>query len=125
MARPGWCSGASRGGSTVLHRAGVLAWTRGKVQFDPVLFALFSAGVLLFAFAQPTISVLQSLNRVTPQVVVSVVATTAALTGTLIFAPAMGVRGAAGSLLAGEFLVWGSLWSSCEGLSDARHGVAA
>jgi len=83
------------------------AWTRGQVQFDAVLFAIFSAGVLLFAFSQPTISVLQSLNRVALQVVVSVVATTAALTGTFIFAPAVGVRGAAGSLLAGELIVCG------------------
>jgi O-antigen/teichoic acid export membrane protein len=84
-----------------------IAWTRGQLKFDGVLFALFSAGVLLFAFAQPTISVLQSLNRVVLQVVTSSVATTAALIGTWIFVPAMGVRGAAGSLLAGELIVCG------------------
>jgi O-antigen/teichoic acid export membrane protein len=89
----------------VLIQPFFVTWTRGRIQFDAVLLALFLAGVLLFAFAQPAICVLQSLNRATLQMAVSAVATTAALTGTFIFVPAIGVKGAAGSLLAGELIV--------------------
>ena len=80
-------------------------WTRGRIPFDAVLFALFSIGVLLLAFSQPAIAVLHCLNRVKLQLIISGLATTVALTATFIAAPLLGVRGAAGSLLAAELIV--------------------
>jgi O-antigen/teichoic acid export membrane protein len=77
-------------------------WTRGKISFDHTLFALFSTSVLLFALAQPAMFVLQGLNILRPQVAISLGATLIALTGTFLFAPLVGVKGAAIALLAGE-----------------------
>ena len=127
MARPGRCPGARCGGSAVLHRAGVHGMdTRPGTVRRRVVCPFFSRRACCSRFAQPTISVLQSLNRVALQVAVSVVATTAALTGTFIFAPAMGVRGAAGSLLAGELIMlWMHRGRPAKDVRVTRHGVAA
>jgi len=82
-----------------------VTWTRGRIPFDAVLFALFSIGVLLLAFSQPAIAVLQCLNKVKLQVTISTLGTAVALTATFIAVPLLGVRGAAGSLLAAELIV--------------------
>lgn len=80
-------------------------WTRGRVPFDAVLFALFSIGVLLLAFSQPSIAALHCLNRVKLQLIIAVLATVTALMTTFIAAPLLGAKGAAGSLLAAELIV--------------------
>jgi O-antigen/teichoic acid export membrane protein len=80
-------------------------WTRGKVGFDPILFALFSMNVLLFALAQPAMAVIQGHNILRFQVAISSCAVMIALIGAYYLAPLIGVKGAAASLLAGELFV--------------------
>lgn len=80
-------------------------WTHGQIAFDPTLFALFSMNVLLFALAQPAMSVIQGFNILRPQAAISLFAAMIALTGAFYLVPLFGVKGAAASLLVGELLV--------------------
>ena len=77
-------------------------WTRGKIAFDAVLFAMLSIGVLIFALAQPPMAVVQGHNLLRPQLVLSFLAAVVSVGGIVLLVPAMGVRGAALALLAGE-----------------------
>ena len=91
---------------TVQYVAPVLfpLWTQGKIDFDPVLFALLSAGVLVYALAQPAIAVVNGNNLLRAQVMISVVATLVTVGGIYLLVPVNGVRGAALALLTGEAL---------------------
>lgn len=77
-------------------------WTQGKIAFDPVLFALLSLGVLVFAVAQPAIAVINGNNLIREQVQISIGATFITVGGIYLLVPLMGVRGAALALLVGE-----------------------
>ena len=79
-------------------------WTQGKIAFDPMLFALLSTSVLIFALAQPAIAVVNGNNLLREQVMISVVATLVTVGGIYLLVPVNGVRGAALALLAGEAL---------------------
>ena len=79
-------------------------WTQGKIAFDPILFALLSTSVLIFALAQPAIAVVNGNNLLREQVMISVVATLVTVGGIYLLVPVNGVRGAALALLAGEAL---------------------
>lgn len=80
------------------------AWTRGKIEFDHLLFALLSCGVAVFAYAQTATTVVRGNNLIRIQIWVS--GTTAAVTllGLVLTAPAYGLRGAAATLLLAEIL---------------------
>ncbi len=80
-------------------------WTRGQIVFDPVLFALLSASVLAFAYAQTGSTIVRGANLVGVQLAASVLAAGVILGGIILTAPALGLRGAAGSLLAAEVCV--------------------
>lgn len=77
-------------------------WTQGKIEFDPVLFALLSLAVLVYALAQPAIAVVTGNNLVREQVLISTIATLITVAGIYLLVPLMGVRGAALALLLGE-----------------------
>ena len=77
-------------------------WTQGKIAFDPILFALLSLGVLVFALAQPAIAVVNGNNLLREQVQISTGATLITVGGIYLLVPLMGVRGAALALLLGE-----------------------
>ncbi|MEO8012898.1 MAG: polysaccharide biosynthesis C-terminal domain-containing protein, partial [Polaromonas sp.] len=77
-------------------------WTQGKIEFDPVLFALLSLAVLVYALAQPAIAVVTGNNLVREQVLISTIATFITVAGIYLLVPLTGVRGAALALLLGE-----------------------
>ena len=77
-------------------------WTQGKIAFDPVLFALLSMTVLVFALAQPAIAVVNGNNLIREQFLISMVATLITVAGIYLLVPRMGVKGAAVALLTGE-----------------------
>src|SRR5437016_8053664 len=64
--------------------------------------------LLLFALGQPAVAVIQGHNILRFQVAISFCAAMIALIGAYYLAPLVGVRGAAASLLAGEFFVTAS-----------------
>ena len=77
-------------------------WIQGKIEFDPILFALLSLTVLVYALAQPAIAVVNGNNLLREQVTISTLATVATVGGIYILVPLLGVRGAALALLVGE-----------------------
>lgn len=79
-----------------------LVWTRGKVAFDPMLFALLSASVLFNAATQPAISVVLGNNLLRAQLVISVIISAVTVIGAFLAIPWLGISGAATALLAGE-----------------------
>ena len=80
------------------------AWTRGKITYDPALFALFSATLLLFALARPPLAVLQGNNLLKVQLGISIGISVIALGGILLTATHFGTLGAATSLLFAELI---------------------
>jgi len=79
-------------------------WTQGKIAFDPLLFALLSLSVLVYALAQPAIAVVTGNNLLREQLMISMLATLATVGGIYLLVPLAGVRGAALALLAGEVI---------------------
>ena len=79
-------------------------WTRGKITYDPALFALFSATLLLFALARPPLAVLQGNNLLKVQLGISISVSMIALGGILVMSTPFGTRGAAASLLVAELI---------------------
>jgi O-antigen/teichoic acid export membrane protein len=78
------------------------AWTRGKIHFDPMLFAVLSTGVLIYAIAQPAVAVVQGNNLLQSQLAVSLLTGCTVIAAILLLVPAMGIVGAGIALLAGE-----------------------
>ncbi len=81
------------------------AWTRGRIAFDPMLFALLSATVAVFAFAQTATMVVRGANLVRAQLAASFVGAAVVLIGIAATAGVLGIRGATGALLAGEICI--------------------
>lgn len=78
------------------------AWTRGKLSFDPWLFALLSIGVLVYALSQPSIAVVKGNNLLKPQLMISIMSAVIAVVGILILVPVLGIKGAGMALLLSE-----------------------
>ncbi len=79
-------------------------WTRGKITYDPALFALFSATLLLFALARPPLAVLQGNNLLRIQLGIAISVSVIALGGILLVTTRLGTRGAATALLIAELI---------------------
>lgn len=77
-------------------------WTHGKIQFDPALFALLSLGVLVYAAAQPAMTVAQGNNLLRPQLILSAMAGGIVVGGMFVLVPRIGILGAGWALLIGE-----------------------
>jgi O-antigen/teichoic acid export membrane protein len=77
-------------------------WTRGKIPFDPLLFAMFSLGVLVYGLSRPAVAVVEGNNLLCPLLTLSALGGGMALSGIFLFVPLMGIRGAALALLLGE-----------------------
>jgi O-antigen/teichoic acid export membrane protein len=77
-------------------------WTQGKIAFDPLLFALLSLGVLVYALAQPAIAVVNGNNLIREQLMIAMLATFVTVAGIYFLVPLAGIQGAALALLAGE-----------------------
>lgn len=79
-----------------------MAWTRGKVVFDPLVFALLSVGVLVNALTQPVTAVVQGNNLLNRQLFVSLSAGLVVILLLLLVTPLWGIGGVAFALLMGE-----------------------
>ncbi|WP_276373437.1 polysaccharide biosynthesis C-terminal domain-containing protein [Chryseolinea sp. H1M3-3] len=79
-----------------------LFWTQGKITFDPLLFALLSLGVLVYAVVQPAVAVVIGNNLTKIQLWLSAFAALTVLVLLAILVPVIGIIGAAIALLAAE-----------------------
>lgn len=79
-----------------------LLWTRGKVHFDPFLFAVFSQSVLVFAVAQPAMAIMEGNNLLRPQLTLSAMSAIIVVGGMFVLVPLIGIRGAGLALLVAE-----------------------
>lgn len=77
-------------------------WTRGRITFDPFLFAIFSQSVLVFAVAQPAMAIMEGNNLLRPQLIISAVTAVIVIGGIFLLVPAMGIRGGGVVLLLAE-----------------------
>ncbi|UKT62246.1 lipopolysaccharide biosynthesis protein [Pedobacter mucosus] len=77
-------------------------WTRGKIPFDPWLFAVLSIGILVYAMAQPAVSIVRGNNLLRPQLIISAMSAAVTIGGIFITVPLFGILGAGVSLLAAE-----------------------
>lgn len=80
-------------------------WTRGKIPFDPSLFAILSLSVLVYAVTQPAIAVVIGNNMLKPQLALSCVAGIIVGGGIFVLVPIVGIVGAGISLLVAEIIV--------------------
>lgn len=110
-----------------------LAWTRGRAIYDSYLFAMLSVGVLIYALAQPAISVVVGNNQTKAQIIISVVSVIALILSLFILVPLVGIRGAGVSIMIAEVISCVSyknvaqIWLRRNGLSwpDHSFGIAA
>jgi O-antigen/teichoic acid export membrane protein len=79
-----------------------IIWTQGKIPFDPILFALLSMGVLVFAVIQPAMAVVIGNNLLKPQLSISALAAGIVIAGLFILIPRIGILGAGIALLLAE-----------------------
>jgi len=77
-------------------------WTRGRVTFNPLLFATLSLSVLVYAVAQPAIAVVKGNNLLKAQLTLSAVAAVVVVGGIAALVPFMSILGAGIALLAAE-----------------------
>ena len=77
-------------------------WTRGRVPFNPTLFATLSLSVLVFAVVQPAIAVVKGNNLLKAQLALSALAAVIVIGGIGVLVPFMGILGAGIALLAAE-----------------------
>lgn len=82
-------------------------WTLGRLSFDPLLFALLSLGVIVYACAQPAMALVQGHNLMRPQLVIMTVAGGIAVGGMFLVVPRLGLVGAGAALLGAEVV---SMW---------------
>jgi O-antigen/teichoic acid export membrane protein len=80
------------------------AWTRGKIQYDPALFGLFSLTLLIYSIARPAAAVLQGNNLLKLQLLISIAVSVIAIAGIFLITPRFGIDGAASALLLGELV---------------------
>ena len=77
-------------------------WTRGKLPWDGLTFALLSLSIVINGLGQPGRSVLRGNNLLRAQIGVSIAGGTILLGGTWLLVPLLGLAGAAIALACGE-----------------------
>ena len=77
-------------------------WTKGQIQFIPLLFALLSMSVLVYAYAQPAMAILVGNNVLRRQLLISVLSSLFVVLGTVLLLPVWGLTGAGMALLMAE-----------------------
>lgn len=101
-------------------------WTQGKIPFDPLLFALLSMGVLVFAVVQPAMAVVIGNNLLKPQLTTSAVAAAIVIAGLFLLIPMYGILGAGIALLLAEivasiaYIRYAQRWLNAHGLQWPR-----
>lgn len=104
-----------------------LLWTQHKVHFDPVLFALLSMGVLVYAVVQPAMAVVIGNNLTKVQLALTGVAALIVLAVMIVSIPVLGIVGAALALLLAEiaaaagYKTYAKIWLHENGLKWPRR----
>jgi O-antigen/teichoic acid export membrane protein len=100
-----------------------VVWTRGKIEFNPALFALFSVALLLFAVARPCATILQGNNLLKIQLRISIAMCAFAIPGIIALTLAFGIIGAGVTILLTEILGSVSIiWCAANWLK--QHAIA-
>ena len=105
-------------------------WTRGRIPFHPLLFALLSIGVLVFALIQPGMAVVKGNNLLRPQVLLSALAAACVLAGLFGLVPGLGLVGIGVALLVAEMVaavgyqLVARRWLEAHGLRWPRRAYA-
>jgi O-antigen/teichoic acid export membrane protein len=79
-------------------------WTHGQIAFDPLLFALFTVTVFIYALAQPASAIVYGNNLLRPQLTISASAALIVATIMFVLVPKIGLRGAGIALVAAELV---------------------
>jgi O-antigen/teichoic acid export membrane protein len=104
-----------------------LLWTRGRVPFNPLLFATLSLSVLVYAVAQPAIAVVKGNNMLKPQLLLSALAAVTVVGGIYLLVSKMGILGGGLALLAAEvaatvgYQIVAARWLHQNGLKWPKH----
>lgn len=77
-------------------------WTQNKVSFDPLLFALLSFGVLVYAVVQPAMAVVIGNNLTKTQLALTALAAIIVFAILILLVPVLGIVGAGAALLLAE-----------------------
>lgn len=107
-----------------------MIWTRGQIDFDPILFGVLSLGVLVFALAQPAMAIVTGNNILRPQLVIATISAVLVVVGVVTLVPIFGILGAGCALLVAElfaavkFYAAARVWLTENELSWPR-GLAA
>lgn len=80
-------------------------WTRGKIEYNPELFACLSLTILFFALGQPFDSIVRGNNLLKSQVGIAILGAIIVIGGMVVFVPVWGIRGAGFALLLAEINV--------------------
>jgi O-antigen/teichoic acid export membrane protein len=97
-------------------------WTQGKIAFDPLMFAILSLGVLVYAIVQPAAAVVIGNNLTKTQLVLAMIAAVIVFGFLIILVPIIGIRGAAIALLIAEvvaaigYKIYAERWLNQNGL---------
>lgn len=93
-------------------------WTRGKIAFNPMLFATLSDGILVYALSQPAMAIVQGNNLLRAQLVISALAGGIVVVGLLLIVPTFSILGAGIALLLAEIVsLVGYVWVASRWLS--------
>lgn len=79
-------------------------WTQGKINFDPLLFAMLSVGVLVYAVVQPAMAIVIGNNLTKTQLALSAIAAVLVFGALIILVPVIGILGAGMALLLAEIV---------------------
>jgi O-antigen/teichoic acid export membrane protein len=103
------------------------AWTRGKIVFDPLLFATLSDAILIYALSQPAMAVVQGNNLLRAQLVISALAGVTVILGLLALVPILSILGAGIALMLAEVVsLVGYVWVASQWLrQQAMHWPVA
>lgn len=77
-------------------------WTKGRIDFDPLLFACLSMSVLIYAVAQPAIAVVTGNNLMRPQLALSGISAGIVVMLVIVLVPLIGLPGAGVALVVSE-----------------------
>lgn len=80
----------------------LIYWTRGEVNFDPILFLTLLVVVLTFAAGQPAAAFLQGQNKIVWMIGAAVAGAVGLVLFSLLLIPVFGLRGGGFALLSGE-----------------------
>ncbi|MFY0256275.1 lipopolysaccharide biosynthesis protein [Chitinophaga sp. 30R24] len=77
-------------------------WTKGQITFNPLLFAFLSMGVLVYAIAQPGMTVIKGNNLLKIQIVVGFLSTATLMGSLLLLMPFLNILGVGIALFLAE-----------------------